>query len=151
MVKKKPIIVSLDQEQIDWLESRVEEGYSKPGLVRYAIKRLMEEPIKKEPKEIEVKKEQTLQQDNSELDEPSKKIDIEGLLDLLIEWGEAGKLNDSGMNIPEIMETAKMMKWRLANVDRLSPQMAFMIGQFKGEMELKVSRWILTHNNSKVK
>ena len=146
MGKKKPIVVSLDQEQINWLESKIEEGYSKPGLVRYAIKRLMEEPIKTDPKEIEVKKEQAIQQDNSEIDDPAKKIDIEKLLDLLIEWGEAGKLNDSGMDIAEIMETAKMMKYRLANIDQLSPQMAFMLGQFKGEMELKVGHWIQKHN-----
>lgn len=53
MAKKKPIVVSLDQEQIDWLESKTEEGYSKPGLIRYAVKRLMEESSKAKVKELE--------------------------------------------------------------------------------------------------
>ncbi len=48
MGKKKQTIVSLDKEQVEWLESKAEEGYSKSGLIRYAINRLMEGPPKAE-------------------------------------------------------------------------------------------------------
>ena len=50
---KETALVSLDNEQIDRLESKVEDEYSKSGLIRYAIKRLMEEPPKMEVEELE--------------------------------------------------------------------------------------------------
>ncbi len=74
MGRKKPIVVLLDQEQIEWLESKTEEGYSKPGLIRYAVKRLMEESSKAKVKELETEpKSPTKQPIPASLEEESVK------------------------------------------------------------------------------
>jgi len=139
MSKKKQTIISLEQEQVDWLENKISEGYSKSGLVRYAIKRLMEEPAKIETKEPGQKEVKTV------ADEEPKKVNIEKLLDFAIQCCEEGKLDGSGFDTKRMVEISKDMKQKLQNIDYLSPRMAFMVGEFKGEMELKAAIWLQEH------
>lgn len=143
MGKKKQTIVALDKEQIEWLESKIGEGYSKSGLIRYAVKRLMEEPIKKDVKEIEVKTQDDPKQTDLDDEKPIKIIPIEKILDVLITFGESGKFDKYDIpNLPEVIKTAKHMQQQLKNIDHLHPLIAFEVGKFKGEMEIRFSQAI---------
>lgn len=146
VTKKKPIVVLLDQEQIDWLESKIEEGYSKPGLIRYAVKRLMEEPPKAEVKTSEPDKNITKQIAKSNIEEP-KKVDIDKVLDFAIKCCEEGKLDGSEFDAKYMIEISKDIKEKLKNIDHLPAPMAFTLGQFKGEMELKIAMWLQRDEN----
>ena len=141
---KKPTIVSLDKEQIEWLENKVNnEGYSKSGLIRYAVKRLMEEPIKKDVKEIEIKSQDDPKQTDLDDEKPIKIIPIEKILNILITFGESGKFDKYDIpNLPEVIETAKHMQEKLKDIDHLHPLIAFEVGKFKGEMEIRFSQAI---------
>ena len=124
--------MSLDVDQIKWLESKVEEGYSKSGLIRLAVKRLMEEPTHNKEEKV-VEKQETTKQGKAVFDRPEKKVDIEKILELLIEMGETNKIPE--LNNPQIIESGKKMLQQLRSIDHLNPQIAFMLGTFKGEME----------------
>lgn len=127
MARKKPTIVSLDADQIKWLENKVEEGYSKSGLIRLAVKRLMAEPdIKSQVKEIEIKP-------DTEDSKPAKKVEIDRILEVLIEMSESGKMGKYGT--PDMIDAAKRTREQLRNIEHLSPQSAFELGKFKVEME----------------
>jgi Arc/MetJ-type ribon-helix-helix transcriptional regulator len=144
MSKKKQTIVALDKEQIEWLENKVNnEGYSKSGLIRQAIKRLMQESNKiEEIKEVEVKPQNNEEPDLDD-DKPIKIIPIEKILDVLIKFGESGKFDKYNIpNMPEVIETAKNMQEKLKNIDHLHPLVAFEVGKFKGEMEIRFSQAI---------
>ncbi len=143
MTKKKQTIVALDEGQVKWLESKMEEGYSKSGLIRYAVKRLMEEPIKKEIKEAEVRLEEDTEQNTSDDKKPIKIVPIEKILEILITFGESGKFDKYNIpNMPEVIETAKHMQEKLKDIDHLHPLIAFEVGKFKGEMEIRFSQAI---------
>jgi Arc/MetJ-type ribon-helix-helix transcriptional regulator len=144
MSKKKQTIVALDKEQIEWLENKVNnEGYSKSGLIRQAIKRLMQESNKiEETKETEIKTKNNEEPDLDD-DKPIKIIPIEKILDVLIKFGESGKFDKYNIpNMPEVIETAKNMQEKLKNIDHLHPLVAFEVGKFKGEMEIRFSQAI---------
>ncbi len=77
----------------------------------------------------------------SESEKPEKRVEIEKVLAFIIKWGEAGRLDKYNLpHMPGIIETAKKLQQYLKNIDHLSPQMAFEIGKFKGEMEEKITR-----------
>ena len=144
MSKKKQTIVALDKEQIEWLENKVNnEGYSKSGLIRQAIRRLMQESNKiEEIKEVEIKTKNNEEPDLDD-DKPIKIIPIEKILDVLIKFGESGKFDKYNIpNMPEVIETAKNMQEKLKDIDHLNPLVAFEVGKFKGEMEIRFSQAI---------
>jgi len=144
MSKKKQTIVALDKEQIEWLENKVNnEGYSKSGLIRQAIRRLMQESNKiEEIKEVEIKTKNNEEPD-LDYDKPIKIIPIEKILDVLIKFGESGKFDKYNIpNMPEVIETAKNMQEKLKDIDHLNPLVAFEVGKFKGEMEIRFSQAI---------
>jgi len=129
MAKKKPTIVSLDQDQLEWLEGKVREGYSKSGLIRYAVKRLMAEPsISKETREITINSE-----DTKEPNKPIETVEIESILEVLIKMEESKELDKKG--IPNILDAAKSMQLQFKNIDHLYLRTAFELGMFKVEME----------------
>jgi Arc/MetJ-type ribon-helix-helix transcriptional regulator len=132
MARKKPTIVALDKDQVEWLESKVEEGYSKSGLIRFAVKRLMAEPAPNKEEKV-AEKHETAKQKKSVFDRSEKKVDIEKILELLIEMGETNKIPE--LNNPQIIESGKKMLQEFKNIDSLHPQIAFTLGTFKGEME----------------
>jgi len=131
MAPKKQAIVTLDEEQVKWLESKVNEGYSKSGLIRYAVKRLMTEP--NATKEAKPEAKLMAIQGSNELEpaQPAKKVEIEEILKLFIEVGESGGLDEH----PKMVEAARSIQQRLKNLDHLQPRTAFELGQFKVEME----------------
>ena len=144
MSKKKQTIVALDKEQMEWLENKVNnEGYSKSGLIRQAIRRLMQESNKiEEIKEVEIKTKNNEEPDLDD-DKPIKIIPIEKILDVLIKFGESGKFDKYNIpNMPEVIETAKNMQEKLKDIDHLNPLVAFEVGKFKGEMEIRFSQAI---------
>jgi len=136
---KKPTVISLDEEQLQWLESKIAEGYSKSGLVRYAIKRLMEEPPKAE---VKTPDEGITKQATKSNIKDVKKIDIDKVLDFAIKCCEEGKLDGSGFDAQHMIEISKDIKEKLKNIDHLPAPMAFTLGQFKGEMEVKIAMWL---------
>jgi Arc/MetJ-type ribon-helix-helix transcriptional regulator len=144
MSKKKQTIVALDKEQIEWLENKVNnEGYSKSGLIRQAIKRLMQESNKIEKTEVAEIKTKSNEEPYLDDDKPIKIIPIEKILDVLIKFGESGKFDKYNIpNMPEVIETAKNMQEKLKNIDHLHPLVAFEVGKFKGEMEIRFSQAI---------
>ena len=141
-MSKKPTVVSLDEEQLKWLESKIEEGYSKSGLVRYAIKRLMEEPSEVVAKESGTEDKSSVKPLVKSNVNELKKIDIDKMLDFAIKSCEEGKLEGSGFDAKHMIAISKDIKEKLKNIDYLPPQMAFTLGQFKGEMELKIALWL---------
>jgi hypothetical protein len=44
--------------------------------------------------------------------------------------------------MPEVIETAKHMQEKLKDIDHLHPLIAFEVGKFKGEMEIRFSQAI---------
>ena len=144
MSKKKQTIVALDKEQIEWLENKVNnEGYSKSGLIRQAIRRLMQESNKIEKTEVAEIKTKSNEEPYLDDDKPIKIIPIEKILDVLIKFGESGKFDKYNIpNMPEVIETAKHMQEKLKDIDHLNPLVAFEVGKFKGEMEIRFSQAI---------
>ena len=135
MAKKKQTIVSLDKDQIEWLEGKVEEGYSKSGLIRYAVKRLMTEPtLHKEEKVAELTVDDAI-----EPDEPIKTVEIDKILEVLIMEVESGKMDDC--NLPKnTVEVVRHMQQQFKDIDHLYPMAAFELGKFKGEMETRFNQ-----------
>jgi len=134
MAKKKPTIVSLDPEQVEWLERKRSEGYSKSGLIRHAVKRLMAEPAtSKKVKVANTQPEDITKTNKVETDKTIKKLEIEKILDVLIEMAELGYLDKKG--IPNILDAAKSTQQQFQNIDHLYPRTAFELGIFKVEME----------------
>lgn len=122
MVNKKPTIVALDKEQIQWLESKIEEGYSKSGLIRYAVKRLMTEPnISKEVKEDKPEKTE------------AKELHLVNLLDTAFDEDVNNIALDETME-KKFSEPFKTIDWGLKNVERLEPKTAYILGMIKGSM-----------------
>lgn len=143
MGRKKPTIVSLDEDQIKWLEKKVEEeGYSKTGLIRIAVKRLMEEQVSGKKPETNVNS----QKDSTEDEEPPK-IEFDRLLEIIIKMGDEGKLDELGTKLPEMLESARHIQQRLKNIDSMSPRAAFELGVFKAETEYKVGYAMKTKSN----
>ena len=147
MAKKKPAVVSLDEDQLQWLEKKVEEeGYSKEGLVRIAIKRLMEDHATGKAQQTDTKTVPTSQQSNA-IDEEPPKIEFDKLLEIIIKMGDEGKLDELGPKLPEMMESARHIQQRLKNIDSMSPRAAFELGVFKAETEFKVGYAMKTGSN----
>ena len=84
--RKTQTIVSLDKEQIEWLENKVNnEGYSKSGLIRSAIKRLMEEPnIQKDVSKTKDGSSNLTKSSTVEKDGSIKEVEIDRILEFLI-------------------------------------------------------------------
>ena len=77
MPSRKQTIVSLDEEQFAWLQAKIGEGYSKSGLIRYAVKRLMTEPNATKEAKPEAKPVAIRGPNELEPAEPAKKVEIE--------------------------------------------------------------------------
>lgn len=147
MGKKKPTIVALDKEQVEWLDSKVEEGYSKSGLIRHAVKRLMADPdLLHKEREVQKKQQEVSEQKDAETGKPAKKVEIERILEVLIEMGESGKLDELG--VPNIVETAKHLQEDFNHIDSLSSRSAFELGKFKVEMETMFDQAMQKHDKA---
>jgi hypothetical protein len=137
MAKKTQVMVSLDKEQIDWIKKKEEEGYSRPGLIRYAVKRLMTEqstPSQKPQVRQEEEKPAKVEE------EPPKKYELEQILGAMLHMeAELNKIN------PKAVELVKDMQAKLKNIDYMSPRAAFELGIFKVEMEEIFNRKMAEH------
>lgn len=141
MAKKMQIALSPDREQAEWIRKKEEEGYSRPGLVRYAVKRLMAE--QNNPKPLSRQEEETPEKD---WDESPKKYKLEKIFEaMLTVESRLNKIDpNAGSLIREVQE-------KLKQIDHLSPRAAFELGVFKENMEWVMNRKLLQHGKSKTK
>jgi uncharacterized protein YeeX (DUF496 family) len=151
MGKKKQIGILLDEDQLQWLENKVEEeGYSKDGLIRVAIKRLMEDHTTGKTKEADVKSLTSSQQSDTEAKEPPK-IEFDTIIEVILKMGDEGKLDDFGVRLPEMLESARHIQQRLKNIESMSPRAAFELAVFKTEIEFKFGYAMHARSNGTTK
>jgi len=122
MKNKKQAVVTLDKEQARWLESKIDEGYSKSGLIRYAIKRLMEEQNRsKLPEKIDIKPQPEPERKLYGIDIKSK--EFEELISQLA-------LNEELK--PDMLKIVRALDYGFKNIKYLDPDTVLMLGAFKG-------------------